>query len=344
MANKRWLWLCGLLAAVTLTATVTRADADDQARDRYERALSLYEDGVYDAALVELRRAYELRPSYKLLYNIGQVRLALKDYAGALETYRQYLRDGGGQIPAARVEAVQKEIARLEQRVARLEVQVDVPGAEVAIDDVLVGTTPLAEPVLVNSGVRRVTVRHPDHPPQTARVSIAGGEAQVVPVSLAGRSPASTRAEPSKPAPTVEQTPPAPVVAKEEPLARAQAARRAKVTAWTAWSVTGALGLTAVGLAVGAKLKEGKLEDARGEVGAGTAPENARELDDLKQQTERLALTTDVFTGVAVVAAGVSLWLTLRARRHGDESADKAAAARTHVDVGLTRIQLRTEF
>ena len=347
MATTKWLWLGSILAAVTLVGTLhgtVRADADDEARARYERALSLYEDGVYDAALVELRRAYELRPSYKLLYNIGQVRLALKDYAGALEAYQQYLRDGGGQIPAARVETVQKEMARLEQRVARLDVQVDVQGADVSIDDVSVGTSPLAGPLLVNSGTRRLTVRHPDYPEQTARVSIAGGEQKAVPFSLAGRPPeahaTATQPEAKPAADAALKAAPVAAVAvtsREDEVARH---KRARVAMWTSWSVTGALGLTAIGLAAGAAKNNGKLDDARGAVGDAADAKQA-ELEDLKDKTHRLAIMTDVFTGAAVAAAGVSLWLTLRARPHDD---GKDTGSRTHVDVGLARVQLRTEF
>ena len=348
MATTRWLWFCSILTAVTLAGALhgtARADADDEARARYERALSLYEDGVYDAALVELRRAYELRPSYKLLYNIGQVRLALKDYAGALEAYQQYLRDGGGQIPAARVEAVQKEMARLEQRVARLDVQVDVAGAEVSVDDVSVGTSPLAGPLLVNSGTRRLTVRHPDYPQQTVRVSIAGGEQKGVPISLAGRAPDATRAAAAPPTPAkaaAEGVPkaaaaPVAVATRTDDVAQRQ---RARVTSWVSWGVTGALGLTAIGLAAGANQNEKKLDEARNEVGV-TAQEKQNELNALKDKTDRLAISADVFTGVAAAAAGVSLWLSLRARPRDPA---KDTGSRTHVDVGLARVQLRTEF
>ncbi len=59
------------------------ADPEVEARERYERALKLYEERAFDAALVELKLAAELRPSYKLLYNIAQVRLAMNDFAAA---------------------------------------------------------------------------------------------------------------------------------------------------------------------------------------------------------------------------------------------------------------------
>src|SRR5688572_27712516 len=156
------------------------ADPEVEARERYERALKLYEERAFDAALVELKLAAELRPSYKLLYNIAQVRLAMNDFAAAYESYQQYLEQGGDKIPAARREAVQQEMKRLEQRVARLAVETDEPGAEVFIDEVLIGTTPLKNALLVNSGIRQLVVRHPDHVPQSRRLSVGGGTQQTV--------------------------------------------------------------------------------------------------------------------------------------------------------------------
>src|SRR3954469_396658 len=104
-----------LLALLTcLNIGVAHAEeADREARERYENAVKLYEDGAYDAALVELNRASELRPSYKIYYNIGQVRFAMHDYAAAMDAYRQYLDKGGDKIPAARRDQVQKELNAL---------------------------------------------------------------------------------------------------------------------------------------------------------------------------------------------------------------------------------------
>src|SRR3954452_22502455 len=115
-----------LLALLTcLNIGVAHAEeADREARERYDNAVKLYEEGAYDAALVELNRAAELRPSYKLYYNIGQVRYAMHDYAAAIDAYRRYLDQGGDKIPSSRREQVQKELNELAQRVAKLTVDV----------------------------------------------------------------------------------------------------------------------------------------------------------------------------------------------------------------------------
>jgi len=54
-----------------------------EAEARYKRALELFNDGSYDAARLELKRAYELAPTYRILYNIALVNVELNDYVGA---------------------------------------------------------------------------------------------------------------------------------------------------------------------------------------------------------------------------------------------------------------------
>ncbi|MET0284147.1 MAG: PEGA domain-containing protein [Polyangiales bacterium] len=299
MAKRTYLLVACVLL---LPAFGVRADAASEARARYERAVKLYEDGVYDAALAELTRAYELNPSYKVLFNIGQVRVALQDYAGAVDTFQTYLREGGGNIPQQRSEQVRKELARIEQRVARIGVETDVQGAEVLVDDVVVGTAPLANALLVNSGTRRVAVRHPDYQVQTQRVTLAGGEQRTLSLWLKPRDVAPVAA----PLPPVVEAP-KPLLATPTPLPPPKSNRTLLLS--SVWGTTGALAVTTTLLGVFALRADGDLEDLRGE--ATTRPA----LEDQADKVDRLALATDVMLGATAVAAGVSLWLTLRPQR-----------------------------
>ena len=67
------------------------ADADPRAEasKRFRRGVKLYNDGDFVAALIEFKRAYELEPNYRVLYNLGQTSRELKDYAAALRAYEQ---------------------------------------------------------------------------------------------------------------------------------------------------------------------------------------------------------------------------------------------------------------
>lgn len=304
---------------VCLHGSTVRAadDADKEARERYENAVKLYEDGAYDAALVELNRAAELRPSYKLYYNIGQVRFAMHDYAAAVDAYRQYLDKGGDKIQPARREQVQKELTALAQRVAKLSIETDVPGAEVFIDDVSVGVTPLSAPVVVNSGIRRVSARHPDYVPQSRRLSIAGGVAETIKFALADRNAADSGAAAPVAPSNAAHPPPAPsnTAAKSAVLASPSAAPNstaqhpatAHSVPWAGWILTGAFAAGATVTGVFALSANSSLQEDRGNLDISSS-----EVSSQASKVRTLATVTDCLIAGALVSGGVSLWLTLR--------------------------------
>src|SRR5690349_17758223 len=94
----------GSVAAQTHPAPATAAPPVDEARSRFQKGVQLFHEGGYEAALAEFRKAYQLAPSYRLLYNIAQVHYELHDYVSALKSFRQYVVEGGTEIPADRRE------------------------------------------------------------------------------------------------------------------------------------------------------------------------------------------------------------------------------------------------
>ncbi len=158
------------VAAAPAAGPLAEADA------RFRRGVELYKEGDFAAALIEFRRAYDVDPRYQALYNIGETYFQLQDYANALRTLEKYMKDGGAQISPARRDEVQKEIDKLRTRVASLEVTTNLPDVDISIDDLPVGKTPLAAPLVVSSGRRKVTATRAGKPPVTQIVELAGGD------------------------------------------------------------------------------------------------------------------------------------------------------------------------
>jgi hypothetical protein len=306
------LWFMGGLLAAALAAEspAMAADAETEARERFERAIKLYEDQDYGAALAELERAAKLKPSFKLFYNMGQVRVAMRDYAGAIVAFQQYLEQGGSRIPGERRDFVQKEIKRLEQRVARLLVTTDVPSAEVSIDDAVIGFTPLPEPVLINAGTRRITVRHPDYPPKSRTVSLPGRVRETIAFSL-GQPDAAPPAAPTRELPPASPNPYAypradPASATGSPSAAADRSSGPDRKALIGWIAAGTLGTAAVVTGVLALNGNSDLADQR------ERPADAGELDSEASRVRTLAIATDVLAVGALAVGGLSLWWTLQ--------------------------------
>ena len=125
---------------------------------------------------MEFKRAYEMVPSYKILYNLGQVSYQRHDYASALRYFRQYLEEGGAAIATDRRLEVEGDVVRLEGRVGKLEIQTIETGAEILDRRRRRRASPLKAPILVNNGRRKVEVvaRSGEH--RTRLVDVAGDE------------------------------------------------------------------------------------------------------------------------------------------------------------------------
>jgi hypothetical protein len=295
----------------------------------FQRGIELYKEGDLAAAAVEFRRAYELVPSFKILYNLGQVSYQRHDYAGAMRYFRQYLREGDAEIPAARRREVTADITRLEQRVGRLEVQAVEEGAEVLVDDILVGTTPLVALIPVNSGRRKVDLVARNGEQRTRLVDVAGGEVvrvafprvdvpPPVPARGAGeKRPLSVDANPAPPprpaAAALALPPPAPTA--PQPAVTLSAATVPPPAPrsgfpWKAWTLTGLLAGGAATTGVLALLSKREL-DAQ----LALFPSDDVEVDYYSRRTRGFALATDgLLIGTSIMTA-LSVYLTFRDRR-----------------------------
>jgi hypothetical protein len=194
-----------VLAPSLPVAAQPSPSSKEEARSRYERGKQLYEEGAFDAALIEFQRAYDLAPSYKILYNIGQVHRQRNDYASALRVFERYLKEGGADIDAKRKAEVDKEIAQLKGRVATLQITTNIPGAEILVDDEPVGKTPLPQGVLVNSGKRKITASKEGRVPVSKIINVAGSDTMKIALDLVessggGPAPTSTASPSSPPA------------------------------------------------------------------------------------------------------------------------------------------------
>ncbi|RLB63248.1 MAG: hypothetical protein DRI90_07280, partial [Deltaproteobacteria bacterium] len=212
--------------------TTPARSAVDEARRRYLKGVKLYDkEGAVDAALAEMQRAYDLAPSYKVLFNLGQVARTARDYALALHTFERYLADGGAKIGAPRRAAVAKEIKELKTYVSALTVTVDVEGATIHVNDMQVAVSPLVEPIMVNAG--RTRVRAVKGPSQNSKtIVIPGGDEITVALALTSGAasvapPASTTLDPTTPRP-VDPSPGSDEPSKSPPYL------------WVGWATAGA--------------------------------------------------------------------------------------------------------
>jgi hypothetical protein len=281
--------LSAVLAAGAARAQTRAPSKNDvaEAHRRFQRATELYEENNLAGALAEFRRAYGLAPNYKVLYNIGQLCFLLQDYPCAFTSLSRYLGEGGSDVPADRREEVQRDVTRLQTRVAKLRIIADRPGAEVTVDEVAVGRTPLPEPVLVAAGRPRVQVTLAGYAPVSRVVEVAGMETSSVDIELIPEAEAATG---------------------RAALSTAGVARSAPSVSVpkAPWVVTGILAAGAGVTGALALWSSSDLKARRGELTS-----TADDLSQRSTRTKQLALATDILLGTTVVAAGIATYLTV---------------------------------
>lgn len=282
----------------------TDAAITKEASDRYMRGLELYGQGEYLLALIEFERAYELIPNFRVLYNIGQVRIQLSRYSKAREALETYLAQGSGQIGPERRQQVQADLQMLAERTARLSVVTTEPGAEILMDGVVVGTAPLSEPLLVDAGEHSVEVRKHGFNTWTRRITLAGRDERSLPVTLV----ATPEAKPS-PKLVVERR-------TERHIVTGSPGRSLM---WIGWAATGTLALGAGVVGYFGINKANDLESMRTDYGVARA-----QLDQTKSKARTLFLISDITGALAVLTGGISLYLTLSTSDSAPAPMDRA--------------------
>jgi hypothetical protein len=355
MASVRPLRIAVALAAAALLGPLppSRARAEppsasdvEAARAHYRRGVQLYGERNYEEALVELQRAKDLAPTFRLFYDIALVQRELGDAAGALRSFASYL-DAGAEAPPARRAEVERAIAELTAKVATVTVTSNVDGAEITDGDRVVGTTPLAVPLRLNPGPHRIGMSKAGYRPVTKPIDVGAGDRAEIPFSLEESAPPApvspVAAPPVSPAPGPG---PAPVASAPEPMSppaslspsyrlpAATPGRRPPPT-WIGWTATGALAAGAVATGIAALVQSNTLRseiDDRATAGPTIHSAHAA--------TATLALVSDVLTGAAIAAAGVTLYVKLASKPRSAA----APPARTEVRAGLGGVWLSATF
>lgn len=148
--------ICTIIALLTCTLLTIEAlcqDSEDheKAAKAFEAGVSFYNEGRYELACPLFDKAYSLRPSWKLWYNIAQCQAALKNYGVALDAFDNYLVGGGDELETSRTESVMAEMRRLKALVA--EISVTGPdGGKIYVNERFRGELPQTPIIRVTAG------------------------------------------------------------------------------------------------------------------------------------------------------------------------------------------------
>lgn len=329
-AVLRAVVVASLLASAAFEAPIAQAQPPaqqpknvEEGRVRFLRGIELYKEGDFHAALAEFRAAYATAPSFRIHYNLGQTLYQLQDYAGAVRAFDQYLSEGGSKIEPDRRKDVESDLAKLRPRVARLTFVVNVPSAELTIDDQPSGPAQ-GRQHLVSEGRRRISVTASGYQTETRVVDLAGAQRvdltfELKPIGGAALPPGDGRASRAEP----------------------QRTEKSRVPFYIGLVATGALGAATGVTAIIAASKHSAFEKAL------RSPDDPGAIADARSSTRSAALVADVFGIATVVSAGLTV-VAFVVTSGGDSSTTtgQAAPRGTHVSavVGPTSVGLTGTF
>ncbi len=301
--KKLLLIAFAFLGCVSLSSVARGEDpARNVSKEQADEARALFKDGVqaqregdFKGAYEALRKSYNLRRSFDTAANLGIVEFRLERYTDSAMHLGYWLRNYPTSEDPERYARMKEMFQQVRPHVGGVRIEVDVPGANVFIDDEPVGAAPIDYELFVNPGEHEVRADFQGKTTSKAFEVDKGGTTDVE-LRLNEKS-SESGAEPDE-----SQSPSAAISESEESHRRG--AQRNWVPAYILGGVTvAALGTSLVfrGLAGGAKRKA---EDLGSELPSDGCPDGSVDptCREINQQVDRLETRATV-SNVALIGA-----------------------------------------
>jgi len=189
-----------LFASLTLAGFQARADEprpapttaapdspEARAADLFRRGNELYDNGKFAEAEKLYREVWALSKTWDIACNLGAVELDLGKHRDAAEHLAYALREypaGGKQSQRL---TLQERMKEAKAHVGILRLRVNVEGAEVLINGVLIGKTPLPPEVFVSPGRVAIDVRSDGYDSAKKNTEATKDEAQDITLTLTSK-------------------------------------------------------------------------------------------------------------------------------------------------------------
>ncbi len=161
-----------------------------EAKANYEVAVTLYRDKDYTNASARFKQAFDESKDPRLLWNMAACQKALRRYSQVQSLVNQYVALGStrGLLTDADKREAEQLLSVIDTLVAPLKVEVSEPGAQIIIDDLEVGISPLDKPLMVDMGAHKLRITKPDFIDFEKDVTITGGQTVSVKATLVKHS------------------------------------------------------------------------------------------------------------------------------------------------------------
>jgi outer membrane biosynthesis protein TonB len=209
--------LLSTAALTTPTVSWAQGTSDEatttMARARFKEGVVYYDKGQFDLARASFLQAYALKRHPAILLNLAWSCVKSGHALEGARYFKQFLTDSKDVNDKQRAD-VNDGLSQARAKLAQIDITA-AAGLDVTIDGDHVGTTPLAEPALVEVGTHAVRVRAPDGTSDMQSVTVLTGEKASAHFRAAPPPPPPAPLPP--PAPTPAVVPPPEVAAPPPP-------------------------------------------------------------------------------------------------------------------------------
>jgi tetratricopeptide (TPR) repeat protein len=187
-----------LLLALALATTAHAQVNDTDAIALFKHGQELYRDGKFDESYEAYKKAWDLQKGYDIAGNLGNVEVKLGKYKGAV-IHLQYVLDN--LPPSIDAERREKIVSKTQQRlndarshVAIVKLAMSPDGASVSVDGNDLGTTPLAEPIVLDAGTHQLVAKLDGYDDVSHEINATSGSQETLRIAMVAKGSGGTAA------------------------------------------------------------------------------------------------------------------------------------------------------
>jgi hypothetical protein len=158
----------------------------EKARQLFAEGVKAYQQSRWADAHAAFLAAWSLSKHYSIAGNLADCELKLGLHKEAAQHFALYVREmakDGASTPQERKDG-EARYAQARAKIARADVQVSVPGAEIYVDGKLAGSAPLEDPLFLDPGSHVLEARGDGYVAARATIAATAGTAQSVVLTL----------------------------------------------------------------------------------------------------------------------------------------------------------------
>ena len=171
----RWMTIAALCIGLFLAAGTVAADNKVEAKKHFKAGVALFKAEKFGGAAVEFDESSRLYKTKGALFNLANCYKALSRYAEALATLKLLEGEFKDTLSENMLGGVKQLRDEINSVTGELRVKVNRNGAEIYMDDELVGKSPLPSPLLLGAGYHVVRVEMEGMETYSRKVKLISG-------------------------------------------------------------------------------------------------------------------------------------------------------------------------